>query len=81
METISAKELRLELPKILKEISEGKEFTIIYRSKPVGEIGPIRHKRKTLQGRGIYGLLDRSFGEVVVPEGLSSVELIRADRD
>jgi antitoxin (DNA-binding transcriptional repressor) of toxin-antitoxin stability system len=81
METVSAKELRLELPKILKKISEGKEFTIIYRSKPVGEIGPIRHKKKTRRGRGIYGLLEKSFGEVIVPEGQSSVDLIRAERD
>lgn len=38
---ITAKEFRLNLKKVLEEIKSGKEYTIIYRSRPVARLLPI----------------------------------------
>lgn len=41
VKTISVKELRMNFPKIRKQLEEGVKFHIIYRSKPIAELGPI----------------------------------------
>ena len=38
---ISVKELRMNFPKILKDLKHGIKFTLIYRSKPIAYISPI----------------------------------------
>lgn len=38
--TISVKELRMNFPKIRKELAKGVHFTIIYRSKPIAQLLP-----------------------------------------
>ena len=40
--TISAKDLRLELSKILERARKGQTFTVIYRSRPVCQIVPLQ---------------------------------------
>lgn len=39
--TISVKELRMNFPKIVKDLNNGIKFTIIYRSKPIAYLSPI----------------------------------------
>lgn len=39
--TISVKELRMNFPKIKKELDKGVRFVVIYRSKPLAELTPI----------------------------------------
>lgn len=39
--TVSLKQLREEFPKYIDEIEKGKSFTVIKRSKPIFQIGPV----------------------------------------
>lgn len=39
--SLSVKELRMNFPKIRKELEKGVSFTVIYRSKPIAELYPI----------------------------------------
>lgn len=39
--TISVKELRMNFPKIKKELDNGVNFIVIYRSKPLANLTPI----------------------------------------
>lgn len=39
--TISVKELRMNFPKVLKDLKHGVKFTLIYRSKPIAFLAPI----------------------------------------
>lgn len=39
--TISVKELRMNFPKIKKELDSGVKFIVIYRSKPLAELNPL----------------------------------------
>ena len=41
LQTISVKELRINMPKIIKALEKGVDYTLIYRSKPVAHIKPI----------------------------------------
>jgi antitoxin (DNA-binding transcriptional repressor) of toxin-antitoxin stability system len=38
---INAKELRAELPKIVKRIKQGARFTVLYRSRPAFRLVPV----------------------------------------
>lgn len=38
---ISLKEFRIDLPRIVEQISAGKSFTVVKRSKPIFQINPI----------------------------------------
>ncbi len=40
--TISVKELRMNFPKIKKELDRGVNFVVIYRSKPLANLTPIK---------------------------------------
>jgi antitoxin (DNA-binding transcriptional repressor) of toxin-antitoxin stability system len=40
-QTINTKELRASLPRIVEEIKRGKQFTVLYRSRPAFRIVPI----------------------------------------
>ena len=39
--TISVKELRMNFPKVRKDLEKGVEYTIIHRSKPIAMLTPI----------------------------------------
>jgi antitoxin (DNA-binding transcriptional repressor) of toxin-antitoxin stability system len=41
MKTISAKQLRADLAGVLERARNGEKFTVIYRSRPVCQIGPL----------------------------------------
>ncbi len=39
--TISAKQLREQLPRIVQRVQEGERFTVLYRSRPAFQLLPI----------------------------------------
>lgn len=80
MNAVSVKQLRTDLPQILARVEAGETFVIIYRSRPVGEINPMPSKAKTPTSSSIYDLLEKPFGEVKLPRGQTSLDLIRKDR-
>ncbi len=41
IKTISVKELRMNFPKIKKELDSGVSFVVIYRSKPLANLTPL----------------------------------------
>ena len=45
LQTISVKELRANMPKIIKALKKGVSFILIYRSKPVAKITPIKNQQ------------------------------------
>ncbi len=49
--TISVKELRMNFPKIKKELDNGVKFVIIYRSKPLAELSPIEFYSRPFDGQ------------------------------
>lgn len=44
--TISVKELRMNFPRIKKELDSGVSFVVIYRSKPLANLTPIQFYSK-----------------------------------
>ena len=46
--TISAKELRASLPKIVNSVRKGDQFTVLYRSQPVFRIVPVEEENRCL---------------------------------
>lgn len=75
LQTISAKELRNNLPKIIESLKKGSNFTLIYRSQPVAHISSISSSHE-----GLKKLLELgpSFH---FRSKKSAVELIREERD
>lgn len=73
-QTISAKELRSNLPKIISSLKKGNDFTLIYRSKPVAEIKPITSSYKIFQN------LLNAPSSLHFKSKKSSVELVREVR-
>jgi antitoxin (DNA-binding transcriptional repressor) of toxin-antitoxin stability system len=43
--TINTKKLRASLPEIVKRVGKGARFTVLYRSRPVFQIVPIKDAR------------------------------------
>lgn len=75
LQTISAKELRNNLPKIVDSLRRGANFTLIYRSKPVAEIKSLSSSQE-----GLRELLE--LGKSLhFKSRKSAVELIREERD
>lgn len=75
LQTISAKELRNNLPKIVDSLKKGSSFTLIYRSRPVAEIKSLSSSQEGLRellklGKSLHFKSQKS-----------SVELIRKERD
>ena len=81
MKTVSVKQLRQELPQVLKNLGKGEEYLLIYHSKPVGELIPLRKRKGAKKTKDLYELLEQSYGEITLPEGQGAADLIRADRD
>ena len=78
-QTISVKELRLELPKIIKRLERGERFTLIYHSKPVGELVP-RLPFKVIP-KGTLKFFADPPKRFLFKSKKSAVELVREDRD
>lgn len=81
MKALSAKELRTGMPKILKKVEAGEEFVLIYRSRPVGQLIPLRKNPKKGRHAGIYALLNQPLSGIRLGSGETAVDLIRAERD
>ena len=75
LQTISVKELRAHLPKIIESLKKGANYTLIYRSKPVAEI---RHISSSHEGLKKLLELGPSFH---FRSKKSAVELVREERD
>lgn len=75
LQTISVKELRTNLPKIIKSLKKGSSYTLIYRSKPVAEIKSVSSSheglKKLLELRPYFSFKSKK----------SAVELVREERD
>ena len=41
---INAKELRASLPELVKKVRKGARYTVLYRSRPAFEIGPVNSR-------------------------------------
>ena len=75
LQTISVKELRTNMPKIIKALEKGADYTLIYRSKPVAHIRPLNdrpHKYKNLLNPP---------KSLIFSSKISAVELVRRERD
>ncbi len=42
MNSISVKELRMKMPEIVNKLKKGESFVIIYRSKPLATLSPLK---------------------------------------
>lgn len=79
VKTISIQELRLHLPQVLKEVAQGMRFLLIWRSKPVGELGPISDISSMLEGGEPLNVFAKpSFG---FRARKSSVKIVREERN
>ncbi|MBI3442414.1 MAG: hypothetical protein HY007_01470 [Candidatus Sungbacteria bacterium] len=74
---ISVKELRTRFPAIRREIEQGTRFILLHRSRPVGELGPVKI---TQRGEDIFGFFARPPARFRLRSKKSAVELIREER-
>jgi len=81
MKSVSVKRLREELPEILKKVEAGEEFLIIYHSKPVGEIIPLKKRKRQYPTASLYDFLEEPFGEISLDRGQRASDLVRMDRE
>ena len=75
LQTISVKELRTNMPKIIRALQRGADYTLIYRSKPVAHIKPIDNNQRKYKN-----LLNPPKG-LMFHSKVSAVELVRRERD
>jgi len=76
LQTISVKELRNNMPKIIKALQKGANYTLIYRSKPVATISPI----VSSSHEGLKKLIELA-PHLRFRSKKSAVELVREVRD
>lgn len=75
LQTISVKELRTNMPKIIKALEKGTSYTLLYRSKAVARIDPISSSHE-----GLKKLIElRPY--LSFKSKKSAVELVREVRD
>jgi len=75
LQTISVKELRTNMPRIIASIKKGASYTLIHRSKPVAQIKAISSSHE-----GLKKLLNAP-PSLFFRSKKSAVELIREDRE
>jgi antitoxin (DNA-binding transcriptional repressor) of toxin-antitoxin stability system len=75
MKVINAKQLRASLPSIVRTVSKGGSYTVLYRSRPAFRIVPIDHEQADL------GALESDPLFKAGPVGRSSDGLSGADHD
>ena len=75
LQTISVKELRTNMPSIIKALEKGASYTLIYRSKPVAQIKAISSSHE-----GLKKLLNAP-PSLFFRSKKNAVELIRAERE
>lgn len=74
MVKISVREARLRLPELLDRAEHGEEVVVVRHGKPVARIVPIECAAKKLPSL-------RDFTASIGPDGQSSVDWIRKERD
>jgi antitoxin (DNA-binding transcriptional repressor) of toxin-antitoxin stability system len=75
LQTISVKELRNNMPKIIKALGKGADYTLLYRSKPIAYIRPINDRPRK------YKNLLNPPKSLIFSSKTSAVELVRRERD
>ena len=75
---LSIKELRTRFPEIRREIEKGTRFILLHRSRPIGELRPIK---KTPSGEGLLELFSHPSKRFLLRSRKSAVNLIRAERN
>ena len=75
LQTISVKELRTNMPKVINSLKKGASYTLIHRSKPVAELKPVSSSHE-----GLKKLIElRPY--LSFKSKKSAVELVREVRD
>lgn len=75
LQTISVKELRTNLPKIIKALEKGASYTLLYRSRAVAQINAISSSHE-----GLRKLIELA-PKLRFRSKKSAVELVREVRD
>lgn len=75
MKLLSVKELRLNFPKVRRGLARGERYTLLYRSKPVGEITPHHNERSAYE---LFAFFARPPFKIRSKK--SAVELVREVR-
>jgi prevent-host-death family protein len=73
--TINAKELRAQLPKIVRSVQRGEQFTVLYRSRPAFRIVPVNEEDQ------VNGPLHKDPLYRAEAVGTSTDRMIAADHD
>ena len=73
---ISVKQLRNDFPRIIKALEKGTDYTLVYRSKPVARISPI----KSSSHEGLKKLIELA-PRLSFRSKKSAVELVKEVRD
>ena len=76
---ISIKELRTNLPAIRQKIQKGMGFVVIYRSKPIFKIEPLRPR--DLQGNNLLKLFANPPREMLSKSKKSAAQIVSEERD
>lgn len=72
---INTKELRAQMPKIVRSVQRGRQLTVLYRSRPAFRIVPVKEEDQ------VNGPLDKDPLYRVEAVGASSDGMIAADHD
>lgn len=78
-QSISVKELRENFPKVRRGLARGIHYTVIHRSKPIGEFSPLQesHPRES----EAFRFFANPPKKLMFRSKLSAVELIRRERE
>ena len=78
---ITSKQLRVEFPKILRQVLKGDAFIVYYRAKPVMEIKRYRPSVAHFEKGLTLADIGKFVGHTRDRKPFSAVDLIREDRD
>ncbi|PIS39551.1 MAG: hypothetical protein COT33_01355 [Candidatus Nealsonbacteria bacterium CG08_land_8_20_14_0_20_38_20] len=77
--TITVKELRENFPLVRKQIKQGVNFIIIYRSRPIGELSPIKEIKTGLKKKSLDVFLNPPKN-ILFKSKNSAIKLVRNER-
>lgn len=77
-QALSVKELRLHFPAVVQQLSRGREFILIHRSKPIGRLLPYAQWSK--QSSDALSFFAKAPRRSLIKGKKSSVSLVRAER-
>ena len=79
--SLSIKELRNRLPEILEHIQNGITYTLIYRSHPVGQIGPVQDDEKPTTSKNSLAFFTNPKNRIKFKTKKTAVQMVREERD